>query len=47
MQYSSFALIYLLNSNDCIEGIEHFGHAFWFSVQTAATIGACQPMPSL
>lgn len=25
----------------------HFGHAFWFSVQTASTIGGCAAVPRL
>lgn len=48
MQYMSFALLYLLMREECVEGIQHFSHAFYFSVQTAATIGtpsACTHRP--
>lgn len=37
--YGLFALCYLLMSDQCVEGIEKFSHAFFFSVQTSATIG--------
>lgn len=40
VQYASFALFYLLTREECVEGIHHFSHAFYFSVQTSATIGA-------
>eukprot|EP00892_Ulva_mutabilis_P008016 jgi/Ulvmu1/5587/UM023_0124.1 len=37
--YASFALFYLLMREECVDGIHHFSHAFYFSVQTSATIG--------
>ena len=40
MQYGCFAVVYLMMSNDCVDGISQLDHAFFFSVQTAATIGA-------
>lgn len=40
MQYAFFGMLYLWMSDECVEGIERFPHAFFFSVQTSATIGA-------
>ena len=38
-------MVYLMMSNDCVDGISQLDHAFFFSVQTAATIGAdCSPV---
>jgi hypothetical protein len=39
-EYCLFALLYLWQPDDCIEGVRHFANALWFSVQTASTIGA-------
>jgi hypothetical protein len=33
-------VVYLYMSDECVAGIEKLDHAFFFSVQTAATIGA-------
>ena len=38
--FSAFACGYLWFSDQCVDGIERFPHAFFFSVQTSATIGA-------
>ena len=40
MQFALFGCGYLWFSDQCVEGIERFSHAFFFSVQTSATIGA-------
>lgn len=39
-QYLFFACIYIMFPSSCMnESTKHFGHAFWFSFQTASTIG--------
>jgi hypothetical protein len=40
IEYFLFALLYLWQPNHCIPHIKHLRIALWFSVQTAATIGA-------
>ena len=40
MQYLLFACMYIMFPSSCMhESTKHFGHAFWFSFQTASTIG--------
>ena len=39
MQYAAFGCVYLWFSDQCVDGIERWWHAFFFSVQTSATIG--------
>ena len=39
-QYFLFACVYMIFPSSCInEPTRNFGHAFWFSFQTASTIG--------
>ncbi|KIZ05029.1 ATP-sensitive inward rectifier potassium channel 1 [Monoraphidium neglectum] len=45
-EYCLFALLYLWQPDDCIEGVRHFANALWFSVQTASTIGYGKMAPS-
>jgi hypothetical protein len=45
LQYALFACGYLWFSDECVDGIERFSHAFFFSVQTSATIGAACAVP--
>lgn len=40
LNYFAFALFYAASGDSCIPGVKGMGNAIWFSVQTAASIGA-------
>lgn len=39
LQYTGFAILYMLEPAGCITEVSQFLHALWFSVHTSATIG--------